>query len=137
MKNLIKEYEEIFLESPKYYLDTGGRFEIIGNHTDHNHGLCIVANCSLRIKAVLDKDDEIVDIKSKGYDRFSFSLSSLSNYNDYENKTKALVAGILIKLKELGYTVHRLDLEKLNLKHYKNNNSKVIRQCLKNLRLHQ
>ena len=42
-----------------------------------------------------------------------------------------------LKLKELGYTVHRLDLEKLNLKHYKNNNSKVIRQCLKNLRLHQ
>ena len=39
-----------------------------------------------------------------------------------------------LKLKELGYTVHRLDLEKLN---YKNNNSKVIRQCLKNLRLHQ
>ena len=101
MKNLIKEYEEIFLKTPKYYIDTGGRFEIIGNHTDHNHGLCIVANCSLRIKAVLNKDDEIVDIKSKGYDRFSFSLSSLSNYNDYENKTKALVAGILIKLKEM------------------------------------
>ena len=78
MKNLINKYKEIFLESPKYYIDTGGRFEIIGNHTDHNHGLCIVANCSLRIKAVLDKDDEIVDIKSKGYDRFSFSLSSLS-----------------------------------------------------------
>jgi galactokinase len=28
-----------------------GRLEIIGNHTDHNHGLCLVAGASMGIEA--------------------------------------------------------------------------------------
>ncbi len=105
MENLIDSFKGVFSITPNIYIDAGGRFEIIGNHTDHNHGLCIVANCSLRVKAVLVKDPNVVDIKSKGYERFSFTIKELDNYSDFSNKTKALVAGILIKLKEQGYKI--------------------------------
>ena len=97
MKNLIKEYEEIFLESPKYYIDTGGRFEIIGNHTDHNHGLCIVANCSLRIKAVLDKDDEIVEIQA------NYSLKGFSFGNNYTSDFVCKKSNGELKIRECIY----------------------------------
>ena len=65
--DLIDVFNDVYKEDPTYYIDTGGRFEIIGNHTDHNHGLCLVANCSLRVKAVLNKNKDMVRIKSHGY----------------------------------------------------------------------
>ena len=48
---LERQFVRIFKSAPDYAIDTGGRYEICGNHTDHNHGLCLVANASLRIKA--------------------------------------------------------------------------------------
>lgn len=36
---------------PKEYFISPGRLEIIGNHTDHNGGLAIVAGASLRMYA--------------------------------------------------------------------------------------
>ena len=63
---LRKEFNRVFKAEPEFYVDTGGRFEICGNHTDHNHGLCLVANCSLRIKAFVNKNESKVRIKSQG-----------------------------------------------------------------------
>ncbi len=98
-------FEEFFNEKPQFSIDTGGRFEIIGNHTDHNHGLCLVANCSLRARACLSLNGEEVIIKSKGYKEFSFNINDLENSDEINGKTIGLAKGILFKLKELGYKI--------------------------------
>lgn len=101
----VQIFRDTFNSEPDYLLDTGGRFEIIGNHTDHNHGLCLVANCSLRCYSALKKDDKVVEVKSKGYPLFSFSIDDLSHKVEEEGRPIALAKGILYRLKELGYKI--------------------------------
>lgn len=106
VKNLVDNYVAIFNEEPKSYVTAGGRLEIIGNHTDHNHGLCIVGNCSLRIKAVVNTNNSsIVKVKSKGHDYFEFDSVDLAVKEAEYHSTKGLVRGILAKIKELGFNV--------------------------------
>ena len=38
---VLETYREIFKKEPEGYLQSGGRFELLGNHTDHNHGLTL------------------------------------------------------------------------------------------------
>ncbi len=102
---LIKNYKDIFKSNPTNMIDTGGRFEICGNHTDHNHGYCIVANSSLRVYAALGKNNDKVCIQSKGYPYFEFDVNKLEKLTENEHKPIALVKGVLFKLKELGYKV--------------------------------
>ena len=46
----------------------GGRSEISGNHTDHNHGRVIAASINLDIIAVAAKrDDGVIAVKSEGF----------------------------------------------------------------------
>src|SRR5574344_1461115 len=101
---LNKTYKSIFKQDGEAYISTGGRLEIIGNHTDHNHGLCIVGNCSLRMKAIVSKNDNVM-IKSKGYYVFSFSISELSLKEEEKSTSLALTKGVIYKLKELGYKI--------------------------------
>lgn len=102
--HLSHRFSDIFHTPSEAYISTGGRLEIIGNHTDHNHGLCLVANCSLRMNAVIAKSEDVT-IKSEGYDIFSFSPSHLELEKGEENTSLALVKGILFKLQELGYVI--------------------------------
>lgn len=106
---LKQEFVKIFKTEPEYYVDTGGRFEICGNHTDHNHGLCLVANCSLRIKAFVKKDATKVRIKSQGYSFFEFDTNNLEFDPKELNKTLLLAKGILYKLQKEGYKIGGFD----------------------------
>ena len=103
--DLINNFINIFKIRPDYVIDTGGRFEICGNHTDHNHGYCIVANSSLRVYASLKKDEDKVSIKSKGYDYFEFYINDLEPKIIDRSKPIALIKGVLFRLKELGYKI--------------------------------
>lgn len=105
VKKLKEEFTNYFKCEPEYYLDTGGRFEIIGNHTDHNHGLCLVANASLRARSALSKNKNIVRIISKGYREFSFSIDDLDIKGREFGKTIALARGTLARLSSLGYKI--------------------------------
>src|SRR5574344_1903553 len=107
---LVKKFESIFKKKPEFYLDTGGRYEICGNHTDHNHGLCLVANASLRVCCVANKNEKMVNIQSKGFPFISFSLNDLRvNPKEYST-TLALCKGILFKMKEDGYQIGGFDI---------------------------
>ena len=60
MKNYLKnKFLETYKEEPELYLSCGGRFEVLGNHTDHNHGLCIAATCSLSIFAAIKARNDL------------------------------------------------------------------------------
>ena len=78
LKKAAELFEKNYHEKPQRSFMSYGRLEIIGNHTDHQHGHCIVAGCSLGIKgAVSSSQDGLISIASEGYGRFSFPYNDL------------------------------------------------------------
>ncbi|MDY5440650.1 MAG: galactokinase family protein [Candidatus Enteromonas sp.] len=83
-----------------------GRMEILGNHTDHNHGLCLVAGVDLGITAAVSpRNDGEVHIVSEGYRPFSFSILDLTNNPRERSTTLGLTKGVLSGMKKLGYKI--------------------------------
>ena len=114
MSDIINETKELFKnefhQEPSDVFSCGGRFEILGNHTDHNHGLCLAATCNLAITASLRKrDDMIVNFFSKGYRSFTIDLNDLSIHEDEKNSSAGLCRGVAAYLKEHGYKVGGFD----------------------------
>ena len=97
MKNYLKnKFLETYKSEPELYLSCGGRFEVLGNHTDHNHGLCIAATCSLSIfAAIIKRNDLLVNAYSEGFGGFSIDLSNLDKNEEEIGKSSALVRGIV------------------------------------------
>ena len=88
-----------FQDNPEKCFSCGGRFEVLGNHTDHNHGLCIAATCDLSVYAACKRrDDNLVKIVSEGYGYFEADLSSLEKVVEEEGQPTALIRGIAHRL---------------------------------------
>ncbi len=109
-ENRILEIEKIFLESegkkPTYVFSSSGRAEILGNHTDHNHGLVIVASISCDIiAAVSASDDSIVKVCSLGYPDVTVDIDDLEIKKDEFGTSNALVRGVAKALKDRGYAL--------------------------------
>lgn len=84
----------------------GGRFEILGNHTDHNHGLCLAATCNLCITAAVRKtEDKTVMFLSKGYSPDLVKLSILDVIEDEKGTSKAIIRGVAEYLLTHGYNI--------------------------------
>lgn len=82
-----------------------GRLEILGNHTDHNHGHCLVAGCSLGIHGACASTAGRVVISSEGYGSLSFSVNDLAYKEEEKGTSIALAKGVLFALKEKGYKI--------------------------------
>ena len=111
MKNYLRQkfFETFFIEADKF-LSCGGRFEVLGNHTDHNHGLCIAATCSLSIYAAIRRrDDNIVRFYSEGFGYTKIDLNSLNKKKSEIGKSSALIRGIAYYLSKQ-YKVGGFDL---------------------------
>lgn len=107
--NLIKIFKKDYKKEPTHNFDCGGRFEILGNHTDHNHGLCLAATASLAITAVLAKrEDLIINLDSIGFSKINVDLSTLE-YIDSENKSAAMIRGVAKYLMDHGYKIGGFD----------------------------
>jgi len=99
-------YEKNFHDEAKRSFVSYGRLEIIGNHTDHQRGHCIVAGCSLGIKgAVSPSEDGLVSIVSEGYGRFAFPYSDLAQKDSEKGSPISLARGVLAGLAKKGYKV--------------------------------
>ena len=96
MKNYLKnKFLEQYKAEPELYLSCGGRFEVLGNHTDHNHGLCMAATCSLSIFASIKRrDDLLVHLYSEDFTESTIDLSDLDKNDDIKGKPDALVKGV-------------------------------------------
>ena len=96
MKDYLKDKFEItYQEEPEKYFSCGGRFEVLGNHTDHNHGLCIAATCDLALYgAVKKRNDMTVRMLSEGFGYEEIDLSSLEKSEEEVGKPAALIRGI-------------------------------------------
>ena len=111
MKNYLKQkfFETFFVEADNF-LSCGGRFEVLGNHTDHNHGLCLAATCSLSIYAAIRRrDDNIVRFYSEGFGYTKIDLTKPNKRKDEIGKSSALIRGIAYYLSKQ-YKVGGFDL---------------------------
>ena len=111
----IKEYlnemfSTTFQQDPEKYFSCGGRFEVLGNHTDHNHGLCIAATCNLSVyAAVVKRNDKKVKILSEGYGYYEIDLTSLDKLTEEEGRPTALIRGIAKFLSDDNYKILGFD----------------------------
>ena len=95
----IQEFNRIFENDPTHYFEIGGRLELIGNHTDHNRGKCLVAGCSLGLFASVKKSaDNIVHIVANGFEEIYLDLDSLNGRAEEFFTSKAIVRGVAAKL---------------------------------------
>lgn len=102
--------KEVFFKrfkiKPEYEVKSSGRFEVIGNHTDHNGGLCVAASCDLIIDGYLAKtNDEHIYLFSEGYEDVNISLDDLSIKKEEIGTSTGLVKGVAYYLKEYGYKI--------------------------------
>ena len=109
-----KELNELFklafgYEASQEFVSPG-RLEIIGNHTDHNHGFAIVASASLYIRCVAKKrDDNIINLNSQG-SKFYGIKAGVATPNEKEySTTDALIKGVVNGLVKRGYHVGGFD----------------------------
>ena len=102
MKEYLKDKFVItFQEEADCYLSCGGRFELLGNHTDHNHGICLAAACDLIIAcAVKKRNDLTVRVLSEGYGYFEISLASLNRVDGETGKFTSIIRGVAHSLAE-------------------------------------
>lgn len=109
--NLEQQFVKHYLKSPEYFISCGGRFEILGNHTDHNHGLCMAATCNLAISSAVNKRDDLtIRLVSKGNPSFEISLNDLEVNPDEVNTSQALIRGIAHYLYIHGYRIGGFDI---------------------------
>lgn len=92
--------------SPDYIFSSPGRAEILGNHTDHNHGLVMVSSISCDTLAVVKKtNDNIVKICSHGFKPIEFNLNDVSIHKNEFGKSIALARGVAKGINNKGYSV--------------------------------
>ena len=112
MKDYLHEqFLTTFQVEPDKYLSCGGRFEVLGNHTDHNHGLCIAATCNLSIyAAVREREDNLVRFLSEGFGYSELDLSDLAKAETEVGQPAALIRGIANYLVDNGYQIKGFDI---------------------------
>ncbi len=104
--NVITNYEAFFGEKAELVVSCGGRFEILGNHTDHNHGLCIASACNLEIVAAIKKSkDKSVSLKSLGFPIDELDLNNLNPVEEEKGHSEGLIRGVAAYLVNKGYKI--------------------------------
>ena len=89
-----------------YLFSSPGRTEIVGNHTDHNHGKAIGGSVAIDIACAVQpwNKDEVL-IESQGFAPFSASLSIEEPTEKEYGTSTALLKGIIRGMKDRGYKV--------------------------------
>ena len=89
----------------------GGRSEISGNHTDHNHGRVIAASISLDVLAVASKrDDGVVRVQSEGFPEDVVEPSAIGAPDEAKFfSSAAIIAGMQRAFLDAGYETGGFD----------------------------
>lgn len=104
--NALCEFENLYGVKPVEIYSAPGRTEIGGNHTDHQNGKVLAASVNLDAIAVVSKRaDNIIHIKSEGYQPFDINISDLHMQEDEEGTTQSLVRGVANGVSKRGYKV--------------------------------
>lgn len=102
----LESFEKIYGEKEVEIYSAPGRSEVGGNHTDHQFGKVLATSINLDAIAIVAKrDDDVIDLKSEGYERIIVSLSSFDPAKAEKGTSQALIQGVASKLKEEGYKI--------------------------------
>ncbi len=101
---LLQDYLDTFEDNDVMIISVPGRSEIAGNHTDHQHGCVMACAINLDMIAVVSKADKTT-IFSNGTPIIGIDVNDLEYKKEEEHTSKALVKGVMYKLKENGYKV--------------------------------
>lgn len=105
-ENILASYQDMYQKPADGYTQAGGRFELLGNHTDHNHGMTLAATCSLIIEGAFGKEENnIVRFFSKGNCEFEISLDSTDVVKEETGSSQCFVRGVADYLKKHGYRI--------------------------------
>lgn len=109
-ENRIKDVENTFFKNegykPQNVFSSPGRAEILGNHTDHNNGLVMVATISCDIIAVTAKTDtNTIKVCSLGYPAVVVDLNDLAVNESEYGTSNALVRGVAKGIIDRGYNI--------------------------------
>lgn len=89
-----------------FLFSSPGRAEILGNHTDHNHGKVLVSAISCDIVAAVKKtDDGTVKICSEGYCPIKFNVFDTALRENEKGSSLALARGVAEGIKAKGYEI--------------------------------
>ncbi len=100
-----EKFEQLFGAGDISVYSAPGRVEIIGNHTDHQHGKVIAASINTDEIAVVKKsEDDFVRIVSGDNPEIKIDINGLENEEE-EKSTLSLIKGMLNGIKGMGYTV--------------------------------
>lgn len=104
--NAVCEFEKLYGIKDCELFSVSGRSEILGNHTDHNKGCVLAASVSVDIIAVASKtDDNVVRVKSEGFDEDVCDLSVLSVCPQEKGKSISLIRGMCDSFNEKGLEI--------------------------------
>lgn len=105
-EKLYKTFIEKYGYAPKHLFSSPGRAEILGNHTDHNHGKVMVAaiNCDVLCCVSPTADNKVI-IDSEGFKPIVVDLNDTEIDTALYGTSLALVKGVAAKLKALGYKI--------------------------------
>ena len=111
----IFEFENLYGNRDIEIISVPGRSEIIGNHTDHNHGCVLAAAINLDIIAVVSKSlipggrQSHIRIKSEGFKPDDIDLENLSPRESEKFTSSAIIRGICGRFVEFGYEIGGFD----------------------------
>ena len=79
-EHLVTKFKECFGEGEVDFFSAPGRTEILGNHTDHNHGKVLTASIAMdTIAAARKNGTSLVHVISEGYKAITIDLENLDS----------------------------------------------------------
>jgi galactokinase len=88
------------------FFSSPGRAELVGNHTDHNHGFVIASSIDMDVVgAVMPTFDNKITIRSYGYPAFTVDINMLDIKSELCGTSLALVQGVVKGFLNKGHKV--------------------------------
>lgn len=107
IESLISTFKTNEGYAPTHVFSSPGRAEILGNHTDHNHGIVMVASITCDVVAAVSKrDDNIIKICSEGYPPVEVDITDLTPKRSEYGTSDALARGVAKGVIDKGYNVN-------------------------------
>ena len=102
----IDRFYELYKEEEIEIFSAPGRSEIMGNHTDHQHGEVLCCSINLDAIAIVHKENNgIIRVVSGDYPEMTVDINDIELKGDERPNSSSLIKGICAGLKTRGYAI--------------------------------
>ena len=101
------EFQKLYINTDNIRIFSApGRTEVGGNHTDHQHGSVVAGGVDMDVIAIVGtNDDNVIRIKSKGYDMDIVTVGEFDIREKENGRAISLIRGVCSKFADLGYKI--------------------------------